>query len=122
MTVTNETIENATSNWCPIWFRGNVASARLQRDISTGFQADYATAGWHLGIHLRDLVQMAYAFEGFQDVIRNELDACLDDDEREEKLWAFLRKRFPKMMSLVPSRRRHTFMKGVMFAVEEGRL
>ncbi len=113
-----------TSDICPIYFRLGVVAASNQYDDSRNCPTDYSEPGWHLAIHLRDLATGAVEFDEIADEIEDELDQALDgtEDEIEEKLWQFLRTRFPRMMRLVPTRRRPTFMKGVMLAVEDERV
>ena len=76
----------------------------------------YANAGYHLALHARELV------EGDVDDDQLDLFDRVVADGDEAGLLGSLLSNLPRCMTLVPSRRRRSFMRGVMSAVEEGRL
>jgi hypothetical protein len=98
----------------PTYFRIHTLEAK-----SSG--AGYRPAGYHLAIHAREMAEGDTDEDGF-DASIEELDAALESDDAEELLWRWFKKYLPRCINAVPRQRRATFLKGVMQAVEEGRL
>lgn len=92
----------------PAYFRHCVVAAKSP-------QVGYRSAGWHLAIHLEQLVE--------EDDLEA-LDAIFDDSsvDLEAALWSWLERALPRCAALIPRARRPSFMKGVLHAVEEGRV
>lgn len=101
---------NRQSNACPNFFRGLVAQARAGG-------TDYSEPGFHLAIHARELVA-----GDVPDEVIKELDRALENLDAGEQVWLWLRRTLPRCMALVSNRRKPTFLKGVMAAIEEGRV
>lgn len=95
---------------CPTFFRGCVARARTSR---TG----YSDPGYHLAIHARELVD-----GDVPDEVIGELDRALETPDAGERVWRWLRRTLPCCMALIPNRRKTTFLKGIVAAIEEGRV
>ncbi len=95
----------------PSFFR---ACVRESRALPIG----YEHAGFHLSIHARELLPTWDE----ADPGNLELEAALDSNNQEEMLWYWFRKYLPRCMKSVPPKRKKTFLRGVMAAVEEGRL
>jgi hypothetical protein len=93
----------------PTFFRGCIAEAKQPH-------VGYAHAGFHLALHARYLVQGEV-----DDQCLAVLDQAVADRDEDALLKWFL-STLPRCMALVPSRRRASFMRGVMQAVEEERL
>lgn len=113
-------------SYVPTFFRNCVKRAQTGRG--------YSGPGYHLGIHARELAEDA-------EMAVEELDAILGpvqglDIPRDieaamrwpalagvlDKLWGWFSGVFPACMVLVPAARKRTFMTGVLWALEEGRL
>lgn len=97
----------ATSRACPTFFRGCVARAKTSRQ-------GYSDAGFQLMIHVRELVD--------GEVPDGVIDRMLEAPDAAEQIWRWLRTTLPCCMALVPGRRKPTFLKGVIAAIEEGRV
>jgi len=95
---------------CPAFFRGNVMEARRHRE-------GYALAGYHLAIHARELVPLNAPESAVED-----LACAVVANDPGEQLWLWLQRTLPRCMALVPARRKRTFLKGVLEAIEEGRV
>jgi len=80
----------------------------------------YANAGYHLAIHLA--TQQPY--DKLENMWLEEINRLCTHLESENALeiWDWFCERFPKCMRLVPNRRRHQFVNGVLKAYSEGRL
>lgn len=101
----------------PTFFKACLFEARHQD--ADGIRVDYSHPGYHLAIHARSLV------EGWvDDEVVDELDEALGAVEWrvEERLWQWFCKTLPRCMAQVPTRRRATFMKGVLAAADKGRI
>lgn len=98
---------NHRSNACPTFFRGCVARAKTSRN-------GYSDAAHHLMIHLRELLD--------GEVPGDVIDRLLLAPDAAEQIWRWLRTTLPRCMALVPSRRKPSFLKGILAAIEEGRV
>lgn len=103
--MTNE--ENHRSGACLTFFRGCVARAKTSRH-------GYYEAGYHLMIHLRELVD--------GEVPDGMIDRLLAAPDAAEQIWRWLRTTLPRCMALVPGRRKPSFLKGIDAAIEQGRV
>jgi hypothetical protein len=95
----------------PTFFRALCCEAAL------GGDRGYHTPGYHLAIALGNEQPGDICFDEWGEEIDN-LKLLLDDDD----VWQWFRAHFPKMMALVPSRRRDQFVSGVRDAHDEGRV
>ncbi|MDF1552461.1 MAG: hypothetical protein P1P84_05330 [Deferrisomatales bacterium] len=95
------------TNARPSFFRGCVASSRTSRE-------GYRIAGYHLALHALEILDGEVEPSVFRD-----LGAILGSRYPEDALWRWFRTTFPRCMALVPSRRKATFLAGVLDAVDE---
>lgn len=65
-------------------------------------------------IHLRELVDGA--------VPDGVIDRLLEAPDAAEQIWRWLRTTLPRCMALVPVRRKPSFLKMILAAIEEGRV
>jgi len=96
---------------CPAFFVRNVITAKASRH-------GYAEAGFHLAIHMREII------EGEVDafVVADLEDALRDHPEQLHRIWSWMNRTLPCCMKLVPARRKDSFLRGVERALEEGRV
>jgi hypothetical protein len=94
------------SNACPTFFRASILEAR---------RTSYKWAGYTLARHLNSLVDE-------DDDNEAEADALFDalDNDQPDQVWHWLKRHLPRAMRLVPTRRRTTFLEGVLSAHEDG--
>jgi hypothetical protein len=88
-------------------------------EASLGRHGGYRHPGWHLGIHLAELIEPDD--DDGPEVKLDELRKLLDakDDRR---VWTFLRREFPGCMKLVPRSRGRQFMNGIYASHTRGRV
>jgi len=96
----------APSDVLPGYFISNCIKARDPR-------YGYASASWHLAIHLKELLD--------DDAARDQLNNYLYEDDI-ESIWGWFKAYLPRCAALVPTRRRGSFVNGVFKAWEHGRL
>jgi hypothetical protein len=96
---------------CPTFFRA------CCRDAACGGAQTYASAGWHLALHVSGFGD-DFEEADWGDVI-DELRACIDDDAA---AWSWFEDHVPRCASLVPEKRRAKFLSGVRQAHADGRL
>jgi hypothetical protein len=77
----------------------------------------YAQAGFHLAIHLRDIVGGEV-----DDETIGQLDRLLGEPDAADRLWIWLRATLPRCMALVHRRRKRSFLQGVQHAIDEKRV
>ena len=94
----------------PTFFRALVHEAKTSR-------YGYAVPGYHIGIHLIDLVN-----GWVNDEAGSELATAIHGGKPVDEIWKWLRRYLPRCMAIVPMRRKGTFMEGIMGSVEEGKL
>jgi hypothetical protein len=100
-----------TSGACPTFFVGNVITAKCSRE-------GYAEAGYHLAIHMREMVE-----NEVEDHVLADLDQVVGKHpEQLDRIWAWMQRVLPRCMRLVPARRKDSFLRGVERALEEGRV
>lgn len=99
----------------PTYFRGLAFDASYRRD---GVY-DYSICGQELARHSADMLEDGD--EPGQDAQTrwDELQQLFQDWD-DERVLAWYDREFPKCMALIPRRRRAQFLKGVLYAVEEG--
>ena len=84
---------------CPSFFRRCVEESKRSRD-------GYRIAGYHLAQNLRRLIH---------DEVDPEIEREIDDHVQRDDFdgaWDWLRRTLPKCMTLVPLRRKGTFLRG----------
>lgn len=101
----------------PTFFRALCCEAALGGDRS------YHTPGHHLAIALGSEQPGDICSDEWGEEIDN-LKLLLDHDDHDDHdgVWQWFRAHFPKMIALVPSRRRDQFVSGVRDAHDEGRI
>jgi len=97
------------SGACPSYFKWNCLDAK------GGGRFSYEIPGYHLSIHLRDVL------DDPEEIDLDELHELVDkgDDRSIIKWFKFY---LPRCMKLVPSRRYPSFLKGFWDAEEQGRV
>jgi hypothetical protein len=98
----------------PSFFRSCCDEARQ------GGVSSYQRAGYHLTLHLDS--QCPYGLE--EDEWEKEIDLlvkAIGEDDR-AGVWSWYKRLFPKAMSLVPERRKETFVDGIFKCVDNDNL
>lgn len=93
-------------------------------EAAQGGNMDYSHPGWHLGIHLDELV--AAETEEERDAKLRELQNLLPGEPIDKRcnpgVWRWLCREFPRCMELIPARRRNKFLEGIYLAYHQNRL
>jgi len=98
-------------NGVPGFFSANCMTAKM------GGTSTYSDAGYHLGLHLENLDPWNVEPDEWLDILETEL-APLVDDEDDKAVLAWLIRRYPRCMALIPRRRRSAFLKGFYLAMQ----
>lgn len=100
------------SNAQPGIFTGIPSFIRaICRTASHGGSGGYAEAGFHLGHHVRDLEPWDVEADDWLQVIDAELRPLIDAED-DAAVLAWCVRRYPRVMALVPTRRRAAFAAG----------
>jgi hypothetical protein len=81
------------------------------RTASKGGSGGYSEAGFHLGYHVRDLEPYDIETEDWLAVIVFELHPLIEV-ENDDAVIAWCVRRYPRVMAMVPTRRRASFVAG----------
>jgi hypothetical protein len=84
-------------------------------EASFGGSRGYADVGWNTAIHLRSLEPYDIDYEGWGEVIEEELVPALQADDL-DAVAAWFTAHFPRLMALIPRRRHLSFASGVLAA------
>ena len=95
----------------PGWFRGHCGTARR------GGESGYSQAGFHLGLHLYETEPYDTEPDAWAELIAAELLPAVRAGDDPAAL-AWLVRRFPACLALVPVRRRDGFLAGFVRGLE----
>jgi hypothetical protein len=98
----------------PSFFRARIAEARQ------GGTGGYEEAGFQLAIHVHQYLSDEHD-DDQREAALERLDAGLSDDD-DEAVLEWFQEELPKLVKLVPTRRRAQFLKGVRRAWEDDRI
>lgn len=90
---------------CPTFLRA------LCRTASRGGDGGYGEPGFHLGYHARHLAPYDVEDDEWFDLVTAEVQPLVDGGD-DAPLLAWVARRFPRVMALVPARRRGAFAAG----------
>lgn len=102
-----------TFTGCPTFIRAHCRTA------SHGGGSGYSEAGFHLGYHVRDLEPSDLESAEWFDLVTAELFPLVRAED-DAGLIAWLVRRYPVVMALVPTRRRASFVAGFYRGVAKG--